>query len=235
VAKAAGPAAGLGVGAALGLLLVAEAGVVLPFPADLLMLFVGERAAAGSVPLWLAVAAFALVSAAGTTTLFLLARGPGQAVLARLGPRVGLGPERLARASAVLDRRGRPALAIGRGTPGLRTMTVVVAATSKLPVRSALPLLVLGSTVFLEAHLLLGYLLGPAATDLLEHVHLPAVLLLVLLALAGFALWRWRRGRRSGTQSWAEASCPACLAVAALAGTLERPAPVSPEDPVATP
>ena len=43
-------------------LVVMEAGVPIPVPADLVMLLVGERAAAGAVPLWLALTAFEMVA-----------------------------------------------------------------------------------------------------------------------------------------------------------------------------
>jgi membrane protein DedA with SNARE-associated domain len=42
--------------AALVLLLPMEAGIPVPLPADLVMFTVGERAGAGRIPLWLAVA-----------------------------------------------------------------------------------------------------------------------------------------------------------------------------------
>ena len=113
-------------------------------------------------------------------------------------------------------------LAIGRLTPGLRTLTVVAAA-SAVPARIALPLLVLGSTAFLEAHLLLGYGLGAAASS--------------ALVVAGPWSWpssscwhslRWQprwSGRDvaggAGTDArpddgaevhtWSEAACPACF------------------------
>src|SRR5438309_11233022 len=118
---------GLGAPLALALLVPMEAGIPIPLPADLVMLLVGEQAAAGHIPLWLAVLAFEAVAVVGTTALFLLARGPGHAFVARVGPKVGLTPERLDRIMRLIERRGPPALAVGRGTPGLRTVTTVAA------------------------------------------------------------------------------------------------------------
>jgi membrane protein DedA with SNARE-associated domain len=40
----------------------------LPLPADLVMFAVGERVAAGTFPLWLAVIGFEVISVLGTTT-----------------------------------------------------------------------------------------------------------------------------------------------------------------------
>jgi membrane protein DedA with SNARE-associated domain len=214
-----------GVPGLFGLLLAMEAGVPVPIPGDVVMLLVGERVSAGALPLWLAVVALELVAVAGTATLFLLARGPARTLLARVGPRVGLTGARRARASALLERRGMPALATGRCTPGLRTVTVVAAAGSTLAPGRAVPALVLGSSVFLQAHLLLGLALGPVARELLGGVRLPALLALaaVLVVAAAWLLRRHRAGRGEPTaRMLAEGCCPACLAAGALAAARLR-------------
>lgn len=213
---AASATTGLGLPLALALAIPMEAGIPIPLPFDLVLLFVGERAAAGAIPLWLAVLALEAVAVIGTGALFLACRGPGSALVNRLGPRVGLTRERMARATAVVERRGRPALAIGRGTPGLRTATCVVAGASGLPLRRALPALVIGSSVFLQLHLFLGYFLGSAARDLLDEATGPAIVVLVALAVVAAVFWLARRGRRGGAQAWTEAACPACLVLGAL-------------------
>src|SRR5262249_61241985 len=117
------------------------------------MFAVGERVAAGKFPLWLAVAGFEVIAVLGTTALFLACRGPAQRILARFGPRLGLTEARLRRAVAFAETRGRPGLALGRGTPGLRTITVVAAAVSGLNGRRPLPALIVGGSVFLQLHL----------------------------------------------------------------------------------
>jgi membrane protein DedA with SNARE-associated domain len=208
----AGVGSGAGVPGLLGLLLAMEAGVPVPLPSDLVMLLLGERVSAGALPLWLAAAALELVAVAGTAALFLAARGPGRALLSRVGPRLGLTGPRLARASGLLERRGWPALTAGRTTPGLRTVTVVAAASAGIRAGRALPALVLGSSLFLQAHLLLGYVLGPAARELLERARGP-VLVAAAVALAAVAvlLVVRRRGRTTGVL--AEGACPACLAL----------------------
>ncbi len=204
---------GLGVPVALLLLLPMEMGIPIPIPADLVMLLVGERAAAGAFPLWAAVLAMEALAIVGSAALFVIARGPGHALIERLGPRLGLTDARLDRASALVDRRGRSALAIGRATPGLRTITVVAAGGSGVSLRRALPALAIGASVFLQLHLVLGYFLGPAASAALDAARGPAIV--AVLALAGVALVVWfvRRGRRVGAQAFTEAACPLCLAL----------------------
>jgi membrane protein DedA with SNARE-associated domain len=205
-----------GLPALTALLVAMEAGVPIPVPSDLLLLVVGERTSAGRFPLLLVVVALELVAAMGTAVLFFAVRGPGRAILDRLGPRLGLTPERLARASGLLERRGRAALFLGRATPGLRTVTVVAAGTSTLAPAQALPPMVVGSSAFVQLHLFLGYFLGPAARHALDRAKGPTVAVLLLVAAVGVVVWVRRRGAGKGLQAAGEASCPACLALGIL-------------------
>jgi membrane protein DedA with SNARE-associated domain len=215
--SSAGLAGGAGAAAGIALLLVMEAGVPIPVPADLVMLAVGARAGAGGIPLAVAVLAFEAVAIVGTSALFLAARGPGHAVIRRAGPPVGLTAARLERATMLIERWGRTALAIGRATPGLRTLTVIAAGGSGLSARRALPYLIAGSSVFLQVHLFLGYFLGSASVHFLHAATGPALAVLAVIVAAGIVFWFARRGKRQAAAGFAEASCPACLAVALLA------------------
>ncbi|HWC37229.1 MAG TPA: VTT domain-containing protein [Acidimicrobiales bacterium] len=210
-------APGVGAAAAIGLLVLTEAGLPLPIPADVVMLFVGERAASGSLPLWVAVLAFEAVALVGTTALFLVARGPGHGIVTRLGPRLGFTRERQQRATGFLERRGRPAMLLGRTTPGLRTVTVVAAGGSGLTLSRALPALVVGSSIFLQLHLFLGFFLGPLARRALVAARGPTLVVLLALVVAAAAFWFVRRRGRRGAEGWAEAACPVCLGLRLVA------------------
>src|SRR6478735_5212794 len=204
--------AGLSGTLALVLLLPMEAGVPIPVPADLVMFAVGERVAAGKFPLWLAVTGFEVIAILGTTVLFLACRGPAQRIITGFGPRLGLTETRLRRAADFAETRGRPGLALGRGTPGLRTLTVIAAGVSGLNGRRALPALIVGSSVFLQLHLVLGLLLGPLADQAFDRAKGPA-----LVAAAA---------------AWMEASCPACIGVSLLADRVPALAGLTAPDPV---
>ncbi len=208
-----GGAIAAGVPALFGALTVVEAGVPLPIPGDVLMLLVGERAAANQLPVWLAVAGLEAAVVAGTSLLFFAARGPLRGVIERAGPRVGLTRRRLDRATSVLEHRGQPAIAVGRATPSLRTLTVIATATSRLSALRALVWLVLGGSVFIQLHLVLGYYLGPVAEQLFRSAQVPMLVLLGALVAGGVAYWLVRHGRRRGAHAWSEATCPACLAL----------------------
>ena len=224
-------AAGLGGLAALALLLPMEAGVPIPLPADLVMFTVGERVAAGTFPLWLAMTGFEVISVLGTTALFLACRGPAHLVIARFGPRLGLTQARVRRGAGFVEARGLPALAAGRAMPGLRTLTVVAAGASGLSRHRALPALILGSSVFLQLHLVLGLLLGPLADRAFDRAKGPAVAVLAVLILGALVFWRTRRGRRAASEAWAEAACPACIGLSLLAGQMPALAGLAAPDP----
>ena len=223
--------AGLGGLAALVVLLPMEAGVPIPLPADLVMFTVGERVAAGKFPLWLAVGGFEVIAVVGTTALFIASRGPAHRIIARFGPRLGLTQARVGRAAAFAETRGRPGLALGRGTPGLRTITVIAAGVSGLSWRRALPALILGSSVFLQVHLVLGLLLGPLAVQAFDQAKGPALAALAALVAGTMIFWRARRRKRAAPGAWMEATCPACIGVTLLAQRVPALAELTEADP----
>ena len=226
--------AGLGGLAALVVLLPMEAGVPIPLPADLVMFTVGERVAAGKFPLWLAVGGFEVIAVVGTTALFIASRGPAHRIIARFGPRLGLTQARVGRAAAFAETRGRPGLALGRGTPGLRTITVIAAGVSGLSWRRALPALILGSSVFLQVHLVLGLLLGPLAVRAFDQAKGPALAALAALVAGTLIFWRARRRKRAAPGAWMEATCPACIGVTLLAQRVPALAELTEADPASS-
>ena len=226
--------AGLGGLAALVVLLPMEAGVPIPLPADLVMFTVGERVAAGKFPLWLAVGGFEVIAVVGTSALFLASRGPAHRIITRFGPRLGLTQARVGRAAAFAETRGRPGLALGRGTPGLRTITVIAAGVSGLSWRRALPALILGSSVFLQVHLVLGLLLGPLAVRAFDQAKGPALAALAALVAGTMIFWRARRRKRAAPGAWMEATCPACIGVTLLAQRVPALAELTEADPASS-
>jgi membrane protein DedA with SNARE-associated domain len=211
LAKAGAGLASTGSSGLLGLLFLTEMGLPIPIPADLLMIFLGERVSAGALPLVGVIVALEVIAVAGTIALFLVARGPGRGLMTRIGPRVGLTEARLNRVRDAIDRRGTPALAAARSTPGLRTATVLAAAGSGLRPPRALIALIIGSTIFLQGHFLLGLALGPAARRLFEGSAILLIAVLVVLVAAAFFLHR--RRNKGGLSAISEAACPACFAL----------------------
>ena len=146
----------LGLPLALVAMLAMDAGLPLPIPTDLLLLLIGERAAAGVFPVWAAAIGLEVVAIGGSTLLFVAARGPAAYLIQRLGPRIGLTAARVEAGARVVKRGGRGSLTVGRATPGLRTATVLAAAAAGLKPAYALPPLILGGSIFLQGWFYLG-------------------------------------------------------------------------------
>jgi membrane protein DedA with SNARE-associated domain len=177
-----------------------------------------------------AVAGLEVIAVVGTTALFLACRGPAHRIIARFGPRLGLTEARIRRAAAFAERRGRAGLAVGRGTPGLRTLTVIAAGVSGLSGRRALPALIVGSSVFLQFHLVLGLLLGPLADRAFNQAKGPALAVVAVLVGGALVFWRARRRKRAPA-AWREATCPACIGVSLLAERVPALAELTGADP----
>lgn len=110
-----------------------------------------------------------------------------------------------------------------RMTPGVRIGSIAASGLADLPLPVFVRGLVIGNTIFVTAHFGLGFALGASATSVLGGGVPAALIALVigLLAVAGAVGWTAMRARgrarsvaRSGPfPGWAEAACPACLAV----------------------
>jgi hypothetical protein len=115
---------------------------------------------------------------------------------------------------------------------------LVAAAASGLSGRRALPALIVGSSVFLQLHLVLGLLLGPLADQAFNQAKGPALVATAAGVAAVVVFWLVRRRKRAvAPAAWTEASCPACIGGSLLAGRvpalagLAAPDPSAPADP----
>lgn len=97
---------------------------------------------------------------------------------------------------------------------------MIAAGVSGLDERRALPALIVGSSVFLQLHLVLGLLLGPLADRAFEQAKGPALVAVAVLMAGTLVFWRVRRRKRAAPAAWKKATCPACLGVTLLADRL---------------
>ncbi|HLF25271.1 MAG TPA: VTT domain-containing protein [Anaerolineae bacterium] len=213
--------------AIFGLMLVKGIGVPIPVPADVIMLATAARAAEGRLVLWQAFAAILLAMVAGGIVQFVLARGPGRGILYRFGRYLGLTAARLDAAAATVKRSGPIGIGLAILTPGIRAATIAACGLAALPMRTFVPGLALGSTLFLSLHFFLGAVIGRLLSALAQAANAPIVLALVaILIVAGLGGWIVIRRRQRPTASrgeiiaeaveaWHEATCPACLALGA--------------------
>jgi membrane protein DedA with SNARE-associated domain len=207
-----------GVAAASAIMLVKAAGIPVPIPGDVILLATAARAAEGKVLLWLAFLALLLALTLGGTLQFVLARGPARGLVLRYGQRLGLTEERLERVAARVRQGGPIGIGLAVLTPGVRTAVVPACGLTGVPLRLFLPGLAIGSAVDLGLHFAIGF----AGSSVFALVVQPSpILIILILALLGLGAWLLLTRRRRGTanqavNAWAQATCPACLALGAL-------------------
>ena len=207
-----------------GLLLVKEAGVPVPVPGDLLVIGAGV-ASAGDPPLALAsLGLILLVGYAGGSAQFLLVRGVLRRPLLAILSAAGVRSERVEALAGRLRRSGVRGVAVARMTPGVRIAAVAAAGLAAMPYAAFLIGLVAGNGVFVAGHFALGYLLGASASQVIGDLGGATFIVVALAAIAfiGGIGWLMVRRRRRPTglalpyADWSDATCPACLAVAAI-------------------
>lgn len=208
------------------LLLIKSIGVPIPIPADLILLTAAVRAAEGKFILWQAFVVTLVPLLLGALTQFVLARGPGRRILFRFGRYLGLTPARLDAASARVKKGGTIGISISMLIPGIRDLCTVASGLAGLSVRTFVPGLVVGTSLFIGAHFVIGYL-GNSLLVILGKV-LPSfpilivagILLLVVFGLWAFAVYRQKTARREQDgavlEMWHEGICPACLALSVI-------------------
>src|SRR5579864_8866727 len=143
------------------LVFVEEAGVPLPFlPGDVILLAAGYLAAVHSTHLVLFLPLGYGSAVAGSVVCYLASRHLGRRAVLRLGRRVHLTPQRLARAEGWLARRGALAIFLARVLPGTRINASIAAGCLRLPLRSFVLGVLPSTVVWLGGFTLLGYLMG---------------------------------------------------------------------------
>jgi membrane protein DedA with SNARE-associated domain len=215
-----------------GLLLVKETGIPVPVPGDLVVIGAGVAASTQPQTAPLVIAAILAAGYVGGAIQFLLVRGSVRGPVLRLLARIGVGPERLEALAQRLRRGGWRAVAVTRATPGVRIGSIAACALANLPLAVFGRGLVVGNSAFVGGHFALGLIVGAPAIGAAGQVASAgavAIGLMAVLALGGAAAWFLllrRRGNgddvgredggREAVISWADAACPACLAVAVL-------------------
>jgi membrane protein DedA with SNARE-associated domain len=206
-----------------GLILVKEAGLPIPVPGDLVVIGAGVAAGRGDVEPVVALVAIVLASIVGGIIQYGLLRSVARPALIRLLGRLG-SAERMDRETERLRRGGARSVAIARSTPGVRIVAIAASAIADVPAPAFIAGLAAGNALFIAAHFALGYVLGEPVVTAVSGLLGPLAIGFVALAVIGGVGW-YLIGSRRGTAAsplatagaWADACCPACLALGGLA------------------
>ncbi|MGN6755228.1 MAG: DedA family protein [Thermomicrobiales bacterium] len=180
------------------LMFVEEAGLPLPLPNEVALMYVGYLSSKGDLNPNLAGLVATLGATAGSGLLYTIARRGGRPLLRRLSRVIHIKEERLDDAERWVARHGPISVPIARLTPGLRIYTTVIAGILRVPYK------VVVAAVF-GASLIWSYFwvhLGRALGDRWEegaHAFERAGrwgIGIVVVAVVVFFVARWQWGRR---------------------------------------
>jgi membrane-associated protein len=180
-------------GAFVGLLVPGETAVVVG----------GVVAAAGDVELIPLIGLVWLAATTGDVVSFLLGRRLGRPFLDRHGPRLKLGPDRVAQVERFYDRHGGKAVLVGRFAGLVRAVSPFLAGASGFALRRFLPWSAAGALAWAATFTLIGYAFSESFSrsgETAARVALAAVALAALI-YAALTLVRARSGGlgRAGT------------------------------------
>lgn len=132
-------------------------GVPIPIPADVVVIVAATGSASGKFVPWQAFAVLVVAMVVGACIQFALARGPGRSVLFRFGPHFGLTPQRLDIAFQRVQNVGVLGIGVAVVTPGIRTAAIPACGLTKIPVKTYVAGLSLGTTVYITFQFFVGY------------------------------------------------------------------------------
>lgn len=178
------------------LIYIEESGPPLFIPGDAFLIYVGNRLPR-DVPIFLAAwVGFVIAVTFGSTNLYLLSRHFGRRLLEhRLAKFLDLTPARMDRAETWFKRYGPWTLIFGRHIPGFRVPLTVAAGVLKLSYGVFALSVVVSSSVWAGAFLILGAIYGPSLERSIRSSPLVyvAAAVALLAVVAGVAIVRSRR------------------------------------------
>lgn len=173
--------------ALFGLLTVEEAGVPIPIPGDIIMIYAGYRVHLGLMLWYEALLAGVLATLIGSCVLYHVGRRGGRPLLIRYGGYLHLDTKRQDRIERWLSRNGGLAVFLGRLIPGMRCGSSFVAGTFGVPYPTFVVATAASATVWWGTFLIIGSRLGALAAPLLARHH-HAWLFLFAFVLLGAAV-----------------------------------------------
>lgn len=183
-----------GVLGAIGLLFVEEAGIPIPLPGDVMVMYTGYQVGQETIEFWQALVVCVLAVAGGSSILYGIARRFGTGLIARYGRYVHCPPERIEAVRPIMTRWGVLAVIFGRHIPGMRIPITVLAGMLGFPYPLFLTGVAISTAIWAGFFLAVGIRLGPAV-ETLTHPHGLVWLMVIIGLLGAGSTWLWWRRR----------------------------------------
>jgi membrane protein DedA with SNARE-associated domain len=181
------------------LMFVEEAGLPLPLPNEVALMYVGYLAYQGRLDANIAGLVATLGAAGGSALLYYIARRGGRPLIHRFGKFIHVTEERLSQAERVVAKWGPISIPIARLTPGLRIATTIVSGVLNVSYKVVLLSVIGVSLVWSYFWVHLGRTLGDRweeGAQTFERAGRWGILVLVAL-VAIVLLVRWLLKRRA--------------------------------------
>ena len=179
------------------LMLVEEAGVPLPLPNEVALMYVGYLSSQGQLDPNLAGLSATAGAACGSAILYTLALKGGRRLIHRFGRFIHVTDARIDQAERWVAKYGMISIPIARFTPGLRIATTIVAGVLRVPYRVVIVSVVGVSLVWSFFWVHLGRALGDrweVVAEGFERAGRVGVAIgIVVVALVLLGRWWWQR------------------------------------------
>ena len=189
--------------ALFGIVAIEEAGVPLPAPSDLVIMFYGDRARGDFGSLALVVLTCAVASTFGTLIPYLVTRKYGDAAAHRIAGWIDVDPKKVDEWEERIARRGFIAIFLGRLIPGLRVAMSLIGGTAKVPLLEFSAGVFAAGIIYWSFWTALGALFGPVVRRLIPRAYIEYIVIGIPVLVIGYLLFRYIRGRRRRSRSQA--------------------------------
>jgi len=182
--------------ALFGVVATEEAGVPLPAPSDLVIMFYGDRARGDIPSLALVVLTCAAASTFGTLVPYLITRKYGDAAAHRIARWIDVEPKRVDEWETRIAKYGFVAIFIGRLIPGLRVAMSLIGGTARVPVLEFSGGVFAAGLIYWTFWTALGAFFGPVVRRLIPRAYIEYVVIGIPVVVIGYLAFRYIRGRR---------------------------------------
>jgi membrane protein DedA with SNARE-associated domain len=170
----------------------------LPVPSEVVVPYGGVLAALGHTSLWAVIVVSTVAALVGTGTVYAIGRWGGRPLALRYGYRIHIKPSHIERAERWFLRRGELMVLYTRMLPVVRTFISLPAGIARMSWVKFFLYTAIGSLVWNAGLAYLGWAFG-ANWDRLQAQFLRYTIIfsiaaaVVVMCLAGWYVWRWRR------------------------------------------
>lgn len=150
------------------LLIIEEAGIPLPVPGDIVIMYTGYQVAKGTVPYPLAFFMILVAILLGSSILYYLSARYGEAIILMFGKYIDLDKKKLDVVQKQFKRFGPLVIILGRHIPGFRIPITIFSGMSGVSYRTFISSTFISVVFWIGINISIGEKLGPRAAELLQ-------------------------------------------------------------------